>query len=438
MDLDRLKDLIKKYRENMKYYHDTKNAYNETECRDEYINPLLECFGWDVQNVQGKLPQYKEVVVERFSNCSERPDYTLTLNGVSKLFVEAKKPSVDIVVETEPAIQARKYGWNANHAMVILTNFEDMLIYDTTIKPAPGDDARTALYRKYYFEEYAKKFDEINALVSKESVYSGAYDNFVAENFQESEKYHTKIDNIFLEQINSWRIEIGTYLYSNNVRYHDERVLNDVVQEFINQIIFLRICEDRKLPLYKKLYEMTSDKTELQRILTETFREADKKYNSGLFKGENPIFDLSADVIFDMIEMLYYPKTPYLFNIIEPSVLGKIYESFLAESLTISGGEILLAKKNEYKNRSVVSTPVEIVKYMVKNTLDPICKGKSPKDIVDLRIADIACGSGVFLEEAYQFIIDYCEKWYLENNPDYLLEMEMVRKNCQLLISAKF
>ena len=52
MDLDRLKDLIKKYRENMKYYHDTKNAYNETECRDEYINPLLECFGWDVQNVQ--------------------------------------------------------------------------------------------------------------------------------------------------------------------------------------------------------------------------------------------------------------------------------------------------------------------------------------------------------------------------------------------------
>ena len=410
MDLDRLKDLIKKYRENMKYYHDTKNAYNETECRDEYINPLLECFGWDVQNVQGKLPQYKEVVVERFSNYSERPDYTLTLNGVSKLFVEAKKPSVDIVVETEPAIQARKYGWNANHAMVILTNFEDMLIYDATIKPAPGDNARTALYRKYYFEEYAKKFDEINALVSKESVYSGVYDDFVAKNFQESEKYHTKIDNIFLEQINSWRLEIGRYLYSNNVRYHDERVLNDVVQEFINQIIFLRICEDRKLPLYKKLYEMTSDKTELQRILTETFREADKKYNSGLFKGENPIFDLSADVIFDMIEMLYYPKIPYLFNIIEPSVLGKIYESFLAESLTISGGEVLLAKKNEYKNRSVVSTPVEIVKYMVKNTLDPICKGKSPKDIAELRIADIACGSGVFLEEAYQFIIDYCEK----------------------------
>ena len=50
-------------------------------------------------------------------------------------------------------------------------------------------------------------------------------------------------------------------MYSNNVRYHDERVLNDVVQEFINQIIFLRICEDRKLPLYKKLYEMIKNIT---------------------------------------------------------------------------------------------------------------------------------------------------------------------------------
>lgn len=433
MDLDRLKDLIKKYRENMQYYHDAKNAYNETECRDEYINPLLECFGWDVQNTQGKLPQYKEVVVERFSNSAERPDYTLTLNGVSKLFVEAKKPSVDIVAEVEPAMQARKYGWNANHAMAILTNFENILIYDTTTKPEPCDNARTALYRKYYFEEYAKKYDEISALISKESVYSGTYDKFVDENFQKSDKYRTKIDDIFLEQINSWRLELGRYLYSNNAKYKDERVLNDVVQEFINQVIFLRICEDRKLPLYKKLYEMAEDKTELQRVLTDTFKETDNKYNSGLFKGENPIFDLNADVIFNMIEMLYYPKTPYLFNVIEPSVLGKIYESFLAESLVISNGEVSLAKKNEYKNRSVVSTPVEIVKYMVKNTLEPICEGKTPKDIVELRIADIACGSGVFLEEAYQFIVNYCEKWYMENNPAYLLEMEDGKKKLPLV-----
>lgn len=423
MDLDRLQELIKKYRENMNYYRNTKNAYNETECRDEYISPLLECFGWDVQNAKGRLPQYKEVVVERFSSGSERPDYTLTLNGVSKIFVEAKKPSVNILVENEPAMQARRYGWNANHAMTILTNFENMLIYDVTNRPEEGDAACTSLYRKYYFEEYIKKYAEIYELISRDNVYNGKYDTFVKSNFQTSDKYNTQIDEIFLAQINDWRLMLGRYLYHKDSKYRNIRVLNDTVQDFINQIIFLRICEDRKLPLYKKLYEMAYDRKELQSALTDTFKDADMRYNSGLFKGENPIFNLNSEIIFQIIESLYYPKTPYLFTIIEPNVLGKIYEAFLTESLIWADGEITLAKKNQFKYKSVVSTPVEIVKYIVKSTLEPVCKGKTPHDIHHLKVVDIACGSGVFLEEAYQFLIDYCEKWYEDNAAVHLIEL---------------
>ena len=148
-----------------------------------------------------------------------------------------------------------------------------------------------------------------------------------------------------------------------------------------------------------KLYETVEDRASLQKALTTVFKEADKQYNSGLFKNDSPIFDLSCDIIFDMIESLYYPKTPYMFTIIEPSILGKIYESFLAESLVLQNGKIALAKKKEYLYKSVVSTPVEIVRYMVKNTLEPLCKGKMPQEILSLKIADIACGSGVFLEE---------------------------------------
>lgn len=428
MDLEKLKRLVKKYHENMDYYRNSKNAYNETECRDEYISPLLECFGWDVKNEKGKLPQYKEVVVEKFSNSSERPDYTLTLNGVSKIFVEAKKPSVDILIESTPSIQARKYGWNAKHPISVLTNFENLLIYDTTNQPRKGEDSRTSLYRKYYFEEYIKRFEEIRELIGRENVYNGQFDEFTKNVFQNSQKYSTEIDETFLKQINEWRLELGRYLYQNDARYKDIKVLNDTVQDFINQIIFLRICEDRKLPLYKKLYEMTTDKTELQRVLTETFKEADKRYNSGLFSGKYPIFDLSSEIIFEIIESLYYPKTPYLFTIIEPSILGKIYEMFLAESLILSNNTIELAKKSEYKYKSVVSTPIEIVKYMVKKTLDSICCGKTPNEICMIKIADIACGSGVFLEEAYQYLVDYCAKWYEENSSEHLLEMSNGRK----------
>ncbi|MDE6845496.1 MAG: hypothetical protein K2J99_06980, partial [Lachnospiraceae bacterium] len=428
MGLERLKELIKKYHDNMEYYHNNRNSYNETECRDEYISPLLECFGWDVQNAKGKLPQYKEVVVERFSTSTERPDYTLTLNGVSKIFVEAKKPSVDILVEAEPAMQARKYGWNAKHPISVLTNFENLLIYDTTNQPKEGDDSRTSLYRKYYFEEYVNKFAEIQELIGRDNVYNGKFDEFTKNSFQDSKKYSTEIDETFLKQINEWRMKLGEYLYHKDSKYTNIRVLNDTVQDFINQIIFLRICEDRKLPLYKKLYEMITDKDELQKALTETFKEADKRYNSGLFHGDNPIFDLNSEIIFAMIESLYYPKTPYLFTIIEPDILGKIYEASLTEGLVVSNETVELAKKSEYKSRSVVSTPIEIVKYMVKNTLETACAGKSPDEICNLKMIDIACGSGVFLEEAYQYLIDYCIKWYEENNSDYLLEMNNGRK----------
>lgn len=175
MNKERLSRLITQYQKNLEFYRNARE-FNEQDCRDEFISPLLESFGWDVHNEKGTSPQYKEVVVEKFSNSGDRPDYTLTLNGVSKIFVEAKKPAVNIKEESEPAIQARRYGWNAKHKLSILTNFEDMMIYDVTNKPQDGDAATVSLYRKYHYLEYLKKYEEIYELISRESVYTGKYD----------------------------------------------------------------------------------------------------------------------------------------------------------------------------------------------------------------------------------------------------------------------
>lgn len=50
-----------------------------------------------------------------------------------------------------------------------------------------------------------------------------------------------------LSQINKWRVALSNELYAKGGRYLSLEVLNDVVQEFINQIVFLRICEDKNL-----------------------------------------------------------------------------------------------------------------------------------------------------------------------------------------------
>ena len=137
--LNTLKALTDKFATNLAYYKDQKNSYNEHSCRIEYIDPLLVLLGWDVANTKGLAPQYREVIAENYSSETDRPDYSLTLRGVAKLFVEAKKPAVDIFRHHDAALQARKYGWNANHKVAILTNFEYLIIYDTTVVPKDGD-----------------------------------------------------------------------------------------------------------------------------------------------------------------------------------------------------------------------------------------------------------------------------------------------------------
>ena len=111
----------------------------------------MQLLGWDVSNAKGLLPQYREVLAENYSTQTDRPDYSLTLRGVAKLFVEAKKPAVDIFRHPEPALQARKYGWNANHKVAVLTNFEYLIIYDTTVVPREGEACPVARYRFFHF-----------------------------------------------------------------------------------------------------------------------------------------------------------------------------------------------------------------------------------------------------------------------------------------------
>lgn len=263
------------------------------------------------------------------------------MRGVPKFFVEAKKPAIDIINDAAPAIQTRKYGWNAKHKIAVLTNFEYLVIYDTCYIAHEDDGSSVARYRLYHYTEYVEKFSEINGLISRDSVYSGEFDFYLNENFPAIGGYTQQVDELFLFQINEWRVALSNELYAKGGRYTSLEVLNDVVQEFINQIIFLRICEDKNLPLYHKLKDTITDSTQLKDKLEELLRAADKRYNSGIFSGDDIIFDISCDVIKNMIENLYYPQSPYLFNIIEPNLLGKIYEMFLTEKLILLDNNVI-------------------------------------------------------------------------------------------------
>lgn len=55
MEKDRLLKLVEAYQERFKQYN--RPDYNETEVRNDFVNPFFEILGWDVQNKKN-LPQH--------------------------------------------------------------------------------------------------------------------------------------------------------------------------------------------------------------------------------------------------------------------------------------------------------------------------------------------------------------------------------------------
>ena len=122
--------------------------YNEAQLREEFLNPFFETLGWDVYNRQGWSEAYKQVIHEaaiKVGGRTKAPDYCFRVGGgVPSFFVEAKRPSVDIREAVSPAYQLRRYAWSAKLPVSILTDFEELAVYDCRIRPVKTDRAATA------------------------------------------------------------------------------------------------------------------------------------------------------------------------------------------------------------------------------------------------------------------------------------------------------
>ena len=412
MENDRLLKLVEAYQKHFKQY--SRPDYNETEVRNDFVNPFFEILGWDVQNKKN-LPQHlREVkheasvfVEENGKQVKKKPDYEFHVGSTPYFFLETKKPNVDIMASKEAAFQTRRYGWNGNLEISVLSNFTDLVIYDTSVRPNENDKPSVAQVAHFHFTEYVDKFDEISRLLSYETVVSGAFEK-TFENISSSLKKEP-FDKYFLSQIKEWRLVLSEDIVKNNSTINQE-TLNIFVQKLINRIVFLRICEDRELEKYESLKKV--------------FTAADKKYDSGLFElidGEQ--FEISDSILVDIFKELYYPNSCYEFSIVDPFIIGQIYELFLEEEIVIKDGIVVAERKPEIvDSQGVVNTPKNIADIIVKTTLTPLFSDEKFTEWDSYRIADICCGSGNFLLSAYEFIINRYIEYYMKNCLDMAIQ----------------
>ena len=413
--------------------HYKSSGYNETQVRREFLDPFWKALGWDIDNERGIADAYKDVIHEdsiKISGSTKAPDYCFRIGGSRKFFVEAKKPSIDIKDNVAPAFQLRRYAWSAKLQASVVSDFEEFSIYDTTIRPSRSDKAPIARVSYFTFEDYGEKWDEISAMFSRDAVLNGSLDEFGDK--AKKNKVAYEVDDAFLNEIEHWRDELAQNLARQNPEL-SVRDLNYAVQKTIDRILFLRICEDRGIEDYGRLKELETGDNVLDRLM-ELFRDADTRYNSGLFHFRkekerigNPDtltanLNLDGKVISNIVQNLYYPESPYEFSILPADILGQVYERFLGKTIRLTAGhKARIEDKPEVRKAGgVYYTPTYAVDYIVENTLGRLLNGPNPtqpnpipvSNASELKIVDPACGSGSFLISAYQYLLDWHRDQY--------------------------
>ncbi|WP_454867288.1 Eco57I restriction-modification methylase domain-containing protein [Pseudomonas farris] len=412
--------LIENFERNLDAY--VNGHYNETQVRRDFIDPLFKALGWDMDNSLGYAEAYRDVIHEdtiKIGLSTRAPDYSFRVGGARKFFLEAKKPSVNVKEAAEPAFQLRRYGWSAKLPLSIVTNFEEFAVYDCRQKPNKSDKASKSRLFYCTFRDYAERWGEIAEIFSKDSVLKGSFDKYAVTT--KGKRGTTEVDRAFLEEIEGWRVLLARNIALRNANLN-QRELNFAVQQTIDRIIFLRICEDRGIEPYGRLQALVNGKDTYAR-LTKLFREADDRYNSGLFhfteeKGRagapdkfTPYLNIDDKPLKEIFKSLYYPDCPYEFSVLGADILGSVYEQFLGKIIRLTAGSraVVEDKPEVKKAGGVFYTPAYIVQYIVQHTVGKLLEGKTSKQTEGIRIVDPACGSGSFLIGAYQYLLD----WYL-------------------------
>lgn len=403
----------------------TSAAYRETPVRIDFVDPMFEALGWDMSNREGAPEAFREVVHEpslRIGGISKAPDYSFRIGRERRFFVEAKKPAVKIGAAKAPAYQLRRYGWNAGLDVSVLTDFEEFAVYDCRVEPKPEDDPQVARLLFINVNELVDRWDEIAELFARDRVAEGALAVFA--DARSKAGAGDVVDARFLRQLEVWRMMLASDVTARNRRLGLSREdLSYVVQATLDRIIFLRICEDRGLEQPEALLETASSSQHYVRLV-ELFRQADLRYNSGLFHFSKeadrssapdtltPSIEIGDEVLESIIGDLYYPKSPFEFSVMGPDILGRAYEQFLGSEIVFRGSTVAIEPKPEVRKAGgVYYTPQFVVEYIVDSTLDPMLAGKTVAQISDLTVVDPACGSGSFLVTAYQYLLD----WHLEH-----------------------
>ncbi|MFA5518032.1 MAG: TaqI-like C-terminal specificity domain-containing protein [Spirochaetota bacterium] len=396
----------------------TKKGHGETNIRSNYIDIMFKALGWNMKSHYEVVREFSQRD-KSTDGGTKKVDYAFKINGKLKFFIEAKEASVDLEKDKSAIFQAKRYAYSSNGKapIVILTDFEEFRVFNVIKAPLMDNTDRELLKsHTMRYTDYLEKWDLLWDTFSREAVEKGSLDKLRGK----IDKNTKTMDVDFLEQITSWR-----ELLAKNIAIRNENLnvdeINEAVQRILDRLVFIRNLEDREIEPENTLLDKTKKSENIYKSLIPIFNSLNTTYNGLLFKKHfSEEIDVDDKTIHDIIRQMNYPVSPFQFDVIEPEILGRIYEKFLGSKirLTDSHRAKIEEKIEVRKAGGVYYTPEYIVEYIVQNTVGKKIEGLAPEEIKNIKIVDPACGSGSFLIGAYSYLLDYHQKWYTENHKD--------------------
>jgi hypothetical protein len=372
-----------------------------------------------------KNPYEQEVKVERAEGASQRrADYAFYLSPNFhdvNFFVEAKKPC-SAIGDADHVFQTGRYGWNSGTPLAALTNFDKFFVLDCRRMPNI-EDTMSRVVLRFSRQDYTDKenFARLYYLFSHEAIANRSLTKF-AEALPRLKPSAFRrgffkgrdedIDDAFLEELDDYRGKLAKAFKQQNPRLTSE-ALTEVTQRTLDRLVFTRFLEDKLIEPTSHV-EKFSKSDHAWKDFIATSLLLDRTYNGIVYKPHDILDDprfLTDDYVFRRIcEGLGDPTSPYNFNHIPIHILGSIYERFLGNVISDAGR--LTEKPEVRKAGGVYYTPEYIVRYIVENTVGKLIADKTPKQITEMKFADIACGSGSFLLGVYDALLRYHTKYY--------------------------
>jgi hypothetical protein len=367
--------------------------YNEAATRQEFILPLFRALGWNVEDTREVSPEEK---VSR-----GYVDFAFRLNGIPRFFLETKKLRADLE-DPRWAQQAINYAWLKGVTWAVLSDFEGLKVFNAEWQESIPV---RAIFKDLHWQQYLDRFDDL-WLLSPPAMQEGALNRAAEEVGKKARK--TPVSRQLFADLTEWRRELFRHFRPYNPTRSVEQI-DEVVQRILDRLIFMRTCEDREIERRRLLptlrqWRDQGRRQDLVKLLNALFREFDDVYDSRLF-APHLCEELTSEATpyERIIEGLY--QVPggygfYDFNAIDADVMGTIYEQYLGHRAQDPEGKQVVDRRAKRKAQGIYYTPQFVVRYIVGQTLGRLLEEWDYEQARQVKVLDMACGSGSFLIEA--------------------------------------